>query len=113
MAFERILNGLLLHPGVEGVIFLDSEGETIFCFGEMEHEPLKAMGAYQGIVLSTTLRLNAGANGTVITRCEDRSVITRQFRDGYFVSILLSPDINLAYANYSFQNYFDELENQL
>jgi hypothetical protein len=113
MAFEKILKGLLLHPGVEGVIFLDSEGESIFCFGMTGLERLKAMGAYQGIVLSSALRCNTGNSGTVITCCESRSIMTRQLKDGYFVCVLLSRGANLAHANFVFQDYFIELEKQL
>jgi hypothetical protein len=113
MAFEKILTGLLQQKGVEGVIFLDSEGEAIFCFGKMKHEDLKAMGAYQGIVLSSSLRLDAGKNGAIITRGCERSIITQQLKDGYFVSVVISADVNVAQAHFTFQDYFMQLENEL
>jgi len=113
MAFENILTGLLQQKGVEGVIFLDSEGEAIFCFGEMPHESLKAMGAYQGIVLSSTVRLDTGKSGAIITRGADRSIITQHLKDGYFVSIVISADVNIAQAHFAFQNYFNQLEMEL
>lgn len=113
MAFETILNGLMQQKGVEGVIFLDSEGEAIFCFGNAEHERLKAMGAYQGLVLSSALKLDSGKTGTVITRCDEHSIITQQLKDGYFVCVVLSPDVNPAQAHFTFQDYFIELEEEL
>jgi predicted regulator of Ras-like GTPase activity (Roadblock/LC7/MglB family) len=113
MAFEKILNHLLQQKGVEGVIFLDSEGEAVFCYGKTEHERLKAMGAYQGIVLSSVKRLDTGENGTIWTRCLDRSILTQQLKDGYYVSVVLSGDANLAQAHFTFQDYFIQLEKEL
>jgi hypothetical protein len=113
MAFENILTGLLLQKGVEGVIFLDSEGEAVFCFGEVERDSLKAMGAYQGIVLSSVLRLETGKTGAIITCGAERSIITQQLKDGYFVSVVISADVNIAQAHYRFQDYFNQLENEL
>ena len=113
MAFEIILNGLLLQKGVEGVIFLDSEGEAIFCYGSRDHGSLRAMGAYQGIVLSSAARLNTGINGTVIIRCGECSILTRQLKDGYFVCVVLSPDVNIAHAHFSFEDYFIQMEKEL
>jgi hypothetical protein len=113
MAFETILNGLLQHSGVEAVIFLDSEGEAIFCFGSVEADHLKAMGAYQGIVLSSAVRVDAGSKETVITLCESRSILTRKLKDGYFVCVILKADANVGYANFAFRDYFDQLELEL
>jgi hypothetical protein len=113
MAFKKILNGFLHHEGVEGVIFLDSEGEAIFGYGNVNPESLKAMGAYQGIVLSSAQRLDAGESEMVITCCRSRSILTRQLKDGYFVCIILLPDANPAFAKFAFSDYFDQLEKEL
>ena len=113
MAFEKILNGVLEHSGVEAVIFLDSEGEAIFCFGDVEPDRLKAMGAYQGIVLSSAARLDSGHSETVITLCESGSILTRKLKDGYFVCVILKADANVGYANFALRDYFKQLENEL
>lgn len=113
MAFELILRSIFLHKEVEGVIFLDSEGEEIFSYGEIDHDHLKLMGAYQGIVLNSIRRLELGRNGTVITRCGKRSILTHQLKDGYFVSVVLSRDANIAHARFQFGDYFLSLEKEL
>jgi hypothetical protein len=114
MPFDDILRRLFLQKDVESVIFLDSEGEEIFSYGgEIDHDRLKLMGAYQGIVLSCIKRLELGNNGTVITRCGSGSILTHQLKDGYFVCVLLNPDANVAYAHFQFRDYFLSLEKEL
>ena len=113
MSFEDILNRILLQDYVESVIFLDSEGEEIFSFGKTNHEHLKLMGAYQGIILSTIGRLENGSHRTIITRCDNRSIVTQQLKLGYFVCVLLSSEANPAQAQFQFQTYFEALSDQL
>ena len=113
MSFDDILRKLFLLNHVESVIFLDSEGEEIFSYGEVDHDRLKLMGAYQGIVLSCIKRLELGSNGTVITRCESGSILTHQLKDGYFVCVLLNQDANVAHAHFQFRDYFLSLEKEL
>ena len=112
MSFDKILSKLFLLKDVESVIFLDSEGEEIFSYGELDHERLKLMGAYQGIVLNSINRLDLG-KGTVITRCGNRSILTHQLKDGYFVCVVLSPDANIAHAHFVLGDYFLSLEKEL
>jgi hypothetical protein len=113
MSFDDILRRIFLHKDVESVIFLDSEGEEIFSYGEIDHDRLKLMGAYQGIVLDCVNRLELGRNGTVITRCESGAILTHQFNDGYFICVLLNQDANVAYAHFQFKDYFLSLEKEL
>ncbi len=113
MLFEEILNGILGQDGVEGIVFLDSEGETILVYGDPEHERLRLMGAYQAIVLSSACRLGMGSNRTVITKCGSKCILTNALKDGYFVCVLLTGDMNPAYVHFRFQDYFSVLENEL
>ncbi len=113
MSFDKILSKIFLQKDVESVIFLDSEGEEIFSYGELDHERLKLMGAYQGIVLNSISRLDLGRKGTVITRCGNRSILTHQLKDGYFVCVVLFPDANVAHAHFLFGDYFLSLEKEL
>jgi hypothetical protein len=111
--FEEILKGILQHEHVESVIFLDSEGEEIFSYGQTNPEHLKLMGAYQGIILNSIRRLELGENQSVITRCVQRSIVTQQLKLGYFVCIVLSSDANPAHARFHFQDYFMSLSHEL
>jgi hypothetical protein len=111
--FEQILTDILRQEGVEAVIFLDSEGETILSYGRIDSDRLKLMGAYQGIVLSIVPRLEIGKNGTVITRCWNRSILTHLLKDGYFVSVIFSKDVNIAHAQFMIRDYFVSLEKEL
>jgi len=113
MAFEEVLRRIFLQKDVESVIFLDSEGEEIFSYGEIDHDRLKLMAAYQGIVLNSINRLELGKNGTVITRCGKRSILTHQLKDGYFVCVVLSQEANVAHAHFLFGDYFLSLEKEL
>ena len=113
MGFEENLNAILQHDHVEGVIFLDSEGEEIFSFGRLEHDHMKAMGAYQGIVLNTIQRLELGQSRSVITRCGNRCILTQNLKFGYFVCVLFSPEANLARAQFQLQDYFVAINNEL
>lgn len=112
--FEEILKQILQHDHVEGVIFLDSEGEEIFSFGRTSTEHLKLMGAYQGIILTSLQRMMAlGENRSIITRCVERCIFTQQLKLGYFVCILMSGEANFAHAQFQFEDYFNELEKEL
>ena len=113
MSFENILQNILKYDYVESVIFLDSEGEEIFSFGNTSHDHLKLMGAYQGIILSTVNRLGLGNQRSVLTRCTDRSIVTHELKLGYFVCVLLSAEANLAQAQFQFQTYFEALNQEL
>jgi hypothetical protein len=111
--FESILQSILRQEGVEAVIFLDSEGETILSYGGIDSERLKLMGAYQGIILSILPRLALGTNGSVITRCCNRSILTHLLKDGYFVSVIFEKEINFAHAQFMIRDYFVSLEKEL
>ena len=113
MSFDDILRRLFLQKNVESVIFLDSEGEEIFSYGEIDHDRLKLMGAYQGIILNCINRLELGNHRTVITRCESGSILTHQLKDGYFICVLLNQEANVAQARFQFSDYFLSLEKEL
>jgi hypothetical protein len=111
--FETILNEILQHEQVESVIFLDSEGEEIFSYGNANSEQLKLMGAYQGIILNSIQQLAPGENKCVIIRCCQRTIMTQQLKMGYFVCVVLFPDANIAYAKFQLQDYFISLSDEL
>jgi hypothetical protein len=113
VAFEKLLNRILLHDHVESVIFLDSEGEEIFSYGNANHDHLKLMGAYQAIVLNSIHRLELGSHSSIWIRCGERSIITQQLKLGYFVCVLLSSEANLAHAQFQFQDYFTALSEEI
>jgi predicted regulator of Ras-like GTPase activity (Roadblock/LC7/MglB family) len=113
MAFDKILAGIMASPGVEGVVLLDSEGETIFSLGYLEQERLRLVGAYQGIVLAAAVRFDLSKERTVITLGEKRSILTYHLKDGYFICIIFSKEINVAYAQFRFQEAYTLLKQEL
>lgn len=113
MPFQRILERILSLDGVEGVVFLDCEGETIFCFGNYETEKLKLLGAHQSVLLGKTLKLGWTANRTIVTVFDRRTVLTQSLRDGYFLSVVFSRELNPAYVQHRFQETYEALEKEL
>ena len=113
MAFEQILKGILSRHGVQGVVFLDSEGEAICSFGLPDQETLRSLGAYQGIVLSAAERLGMPTERTVITLGAERSILTQHLKDGYFISVIFSKDVNFFYVQFQFQEAYALLRKEL
>ena len=113
MVFEEILEAIWSNQGVEGVVFLDSEGEAISSFGFQDQETLRLLGAYQGIVLAAAGRLGLSADRTVITLGGQRSILTQHLKDGYFISVIFSSDVNFAYARFRFQDAYALLKQEL
>lgn len=113
MPFQRVLNQLLKIRGVEAVSFLDSEGETILTSGDKNPETLKAFGAYQGIIMSSLKTMGLPPARSLVTRFQNRSVLTHCLKDGYFICVLFSDELNIAFAQHSFQDACSEIENEL
>jgi hypothetical protein len=111
--FEKILRRILSISGVEGVVFLDSEGETILCYGEHDPERMKVLGAYQSIVLSQVKNVGWPDGKTVITICEQRSILTRYLKDGYFITVIFGESLNPVYAEFKFHEAYKALEKEL
>ena len=113
MPFQRLLDSMRTLSGVEGVAFLDSEGELILSSGALDPERLKVLGAYQGIFLSEVARVGFAGVQTVCTRYKDRVILTQALKDGYFISVVFSPDVNFAYAQHRFREIYQGLEKEL
>lgn len=99
--------------GVESVAFLDSQGELILHSGAGDPERLRIIGAYQGIFIACALRTGLDHLRTVYTRFERRAVLTRALKDGYFISVIFSPELNYAYAQFHFEEFYNRLESEL
>ena len=112
MPFDKILQGILSNEGVEAVVFLDSEGEAILFYGMQGQERLKAVGAYQGILLSTAERLGLIRDRTVVTLYEQRSILTHHLKDGYFICVIFR-DVSFANLQFRFQKMYQQIENEL
>src|SRR5262245_49700019 len=104
---------MLTIPGVEGVVFLDSEGETILCYGEHDPERMKVLGAYQSILVSQVKNLGWPDQKIIITICEQRNILTRYLKDGYFISVIFGESLNPAYAEFQFREACISLETEL
>jgi hypothetical protein len=112
MPFETILTKMLSQPGVEAVVFLDAEGETILSCGAAEEEKLKLAGAYQGILLATMKRAGMDGYQTVVTLYENRSVLTHRLKDGYFICVIFR-ETHFAILRLQFQKLCRSLELEL
>jgi len=112
MALETVLRDVLSLPGVTGVGFLDSEGETIFHYGAEDPEKLKLTGAYQGIFLNAVTRIGALEEKTIISLYSNKSVLTRTLKDGYFITVIFQ-NASFGYICFRFQEICDWLEREL
>jgi hypothetical protein len=112
MSFDKILQEMLACEGVEAVVFLDSEGETILSYGIQEKEKLKALGAYQGILLSAAGRLGLQDDRTIITMYQERSILTHHVKDGYFISVIFR-EVSFGKLQFRLQDTYRLLEQEL
>ncbi|PWT94320.1 MAG: hypothetical protein C5B54_00205 [Acidobacteria bacterium] len=112
MPFQKIIDQLRAMKGVEGVVFLDAEGETILSSGE-HPETLKVLGAYQSIVLAQIRSLGWPDNQTIITICEQRSILTHHLKDGYFLCVVFSRELSPGLAKFRFQEPFELIKKEL
>ena len=112
MPFEKILQRMLASDGVEAVVFLDSEGETILAYGIQDRERLTALGAYQGILRSTIERVGLSRDPTIVTMYDERAVLTHHLKDGYFICVIFH-EVSFANLQFHFQEVYKLLENEL
>ena len=112
MAFEPILQEILSHCGIEAVMFVDSEGETIHCCGRYAKDQLQVIGACQGIVLSAVGRAGLESEGTVVTLYDRLKILTRRLKDGYFISVIFS-NAHFGAVQFSLEDFCRRLEREL
>ena len=78
---------------------LDATGEVVAEAGASD-ERHRLVGIYQGIALAAVRRvlerLRAGEIYYVLSRYEERTVIVRPLRDGYYVVVMLGPGADVA-----------------
>lgn len=110
---EAVLQQIVARPGVHGVVLSDSEGEPVFACGPTDAERLQLLGAYQGILMSAVSRLLEDENRTAITICDTETILTRHLKDGYFISVILSPGVYFAQAQFDFQELYASLIQEL
>ena len=110
---EALLQQIVTRPGVEGVVLSDSEGEPIYALGHAGEDRLQLLGAYQGILMSTVARMLETEGRTLITICDTGSILTHHLKDGYFISVILSPELHYAEAEFYFQDLYPSLIKEL
>lgn len=110
---EAILRQIAAHTGVEGVVLADSQGEPVFAYGNTEVDQLKLLGAYQGVLLSSIERMLEGKDRTVITVGDSGTILTHHLKDGYFISVIVSPDAHFAHLEFEFQDAYASLIKEL
>jgi hypothetical protein len=113
MPFQKLFDRMLSVPGVESVIFLDSQGEAILHSGNYDVEKLKILGAYQGLLVGYSGRLGLPSLKSAVSVYEEKSILTHCLKDGYFVCVIFSPELNLFFAQHSFQEIFHLVEQEL
>lgn len=113
MPFEKILEDIVSLRWVEGVVLLDREGETIFCFGTHGAENLKLLGAHQSVILGKTEKLGWTSNRTIVSVFDHRTVLTQSLKEFYFLTVIFNRDLNPAYAHHLFQDAYAALEEEL
>jgi hypothetical protein len=78
---------------------LDATGEVVAGAGASD-ERHRLIGIYQGIVLAAArralARAPAGDIRYVLTRYEERTLILRPLRDGYYVVVTLGPGADVG-----------------
>lgn len=110
MSFQEILREILQISGIEAVIFLDAEGETVLLSGSQEPDRLKALGAYQSILLKTDW--GNGKGQTLCSVYDQASVLTHHLKDGYFISVILSPDLPFSLAHQKLGQFYEKIEEE-
>jgi predicted regulator of Ras-like GTPase activity (Roadblock/LC7/MglB family) len=110
--FEPILQKMSSQSGVEAVMFVDSEGETIHCLGQYPKDQLHVIGAYQGIVLSAAERAGLKENRAIVTLYQQHNILTRRLKDGYFISVIFSK-AHFASVHFFIEEYCCQLEREL
>lgn len=113
MPFQKLLDRMRSLRGVESVALLDSEGELIFHSGGDSPDRLRVVGAYQGIFISSVSNLGIEPPRTLCTLYSGRAVLTRALKDGYFICVIGSPDLNFAHAQFVFEDIYNRLEAEL
>jgi len=85
--------------GAQAALLLDAQGEVVVEAG-VKDDRHRLIAAYHGIALSTaqrtTDRYDVGALHLVLCRYAWGSVILRQLKEGYYLSVSLLPTANLA-----------------
>ena len=113
MPLQKLLDSMRSLRGVDSVVLLDSEGEVILSSGGSDRDRLRVVGAYQGILLTSLGRLGLVNSRTLCTIYRDRAVLTRPLKDGYFICVVFSPDLNFAYVQFFFEETYSRLEAEL
>jgi hypothetical protein len=110
---ESVLQKIVDRPGVQGVVLSDSQGEPIYSFGGEQADQLQLLGAYQGVLMSAVERLLESEDRTVITICDTGSILTHHLKDGYFISVILAPEMHFAEAQFHLSQVYPALIREL
>ena len=111
--FQAILEELYRTQGVQSVVFADSEGEIVASCGENANDELHLLGAYQGILLNSIERVSGRDNCTIVSVYEDKSILTHSLKDGYFISVILSTEVNFSRVQFLFQDFYSAITKEL
>jgi predicted regulator of Ras-like GTPase activity (Roadblock/LC7/MglB family) len=100
MPYQSLLDQLARDvDGVLAALLLDSEGEVAVESGA-PNDRHRLIGAYQGIALTLARKTNArhGVGGIRLITCRYRwgQVILRPLKDGYYLVVSLSSEVQLA-----------------
>ena len=103
--FRLILDELLVTThGALAALFLDFEGETVelVCDRDLSDHNLRILGAYQGIFLDQlrTMCANTGAGEPRRFKIQfaEKSVLSYDVKDGYYVVLLVDSSFNEGMA---------------
>ena len=103
--FRLILDELLVTThGALAALFLDFEGETVelVCDRDLSDHNLRILGAYQGIFLGQLRAMcaNAGAGEPRRFKLQfaEKSVLSYDVKDGYYVVLLVDSSFNEGMA---------------
>lgn len=103
--FRLILDELLVTThGALAALFLDFEGETValVCDRDLSDHNLRILGAYQGIFLDQLRTLcaksGAGEPRRFKLQFSEKSVLSYDVKDGYYVVLLVDSTFNEGMA---------------
>jgi len=112
MSFQRILEEIWKKDGIESVVFLDSEGETIWSYGCDAPDVLRLAArirafssAASGDSVSVGQHRFAGHRG--------RWILTHRLKDGYLITVIFSADVNYARTHFTLGEFYEQLEAEL
>jgi predicted regulator of Ras-like GTPase activity (Roadblock/LC7/MglB family) len=119
VAFQYLLTNLLVDvPGAQGVVFLDSEGESVELVSRQATPyELKLEGAYHGIFLRQAARLaeltGAGGLERLAIGGSQLQVMSRALKGVYYLVLIMEPWAPVGIAGEALTRATDDFNREI